>query len=615
MKGAGIIAALLALASGGTSQAWQSGGETVRYRFPLQLSETSQAFSYGAVHDYFDHDPSGPGNLQDWACGTRTYDRLAGGYDHAGTDYFLLPFPWDMLDAGEVEVVAAADGEVVALRDGQFDRECSWNGAPGSPDYERRDNFVRLRHADGSYTHYGHLGNGLPEGVVMGAQIVEGQVLGTVATSGYTSYPHMHFEPWTASEQAFDPYSGVCSASPARWRHQHAYQNTVVNRIETHSSAPYVPTLGLQVCNQTDQQEFITGEFSPGDTVFIGVGLSDFYTSTSGSYQVLRPDGSVFATQASQGPNPVYPEGRWNTGFYDLFSVDLPADAPAGTWRIRAQINHQIWERGFFVGTRPGETRLASAVLPSSRSAHTGNIIGVEAATVFATVVNTGSETAHACGVYPDQPVNGVLDFYTTDPVTNAVTGGRNASFNIPPGGQQTLLLALTPNYQSSADSWDLDFRFICRNANRARQVSGVNTVLLSFGTTPSPDLIAIAITPSSDGVLRLADNLSASAFATAVSNVGAAGTLTITPQGTGAASGLRLRICETDPASGVCLASPAGSVSRAFSAGETASFAVFVHGQGDDVAFAPAVSRIRFLARDSSGTIRGATSVAVRTH
>lgn len=614
MNGAGLFAGLLALTITSTAAGWQTGSDPVRYTFPLRLSETSQAFSYGAVHDYFDHDPSGPGNIQDWACGTRTYDRLAGGYDHAGTDYFLLPFPWDMLDADEVEVVAVADGEVVALRDGQFDRECSWNGAPGSPDYERRDNFVRLRHADGTYTHYGHLGNGLPAGIEIGAQVAEGQVLGTIATSGYTSYPHMHFEPWTAEEVAFDPYSGVCNASDTRWRHQPAYQNTVVNRIETHSAEPFVPTLGLNVCSQTDQEEYITGRFSPGDSVHVGIGLSDFYTSSTGVYQVLRPDGSVFATQTSLEPSPVYPVGRWNTGYYDLFSVDLPANAQQGVWRVRADINGQVWERGFFVGIDPEDTRLAAAVLPSSRSAHTGNIVGVDAATVFATIVNTGSETAYACGVYPDQPINGVLDFYTTNASSNAVSGGRNASFNIPPGGQQTLLLSVTPFFQARADSWELTFRFICRNANRARQVSGVNSVLLSFGPQAAPDLIAVAITPSNDGVLRLADNLSANAMAVAVSNVGEAGTLTIAPQGSGAAAGLRLRVCETDPGSGACLATPSETVSRPFAAGETASFAVFARGQGEDIALTPAVSRIRLSATDSAGTIRGATSVAVST-
>ncbi len=605
----------LALLSAGTAAAQARQGETVRYRFPLRLSETSQAFSYGTVHDYFDHDPSGPGNIQDWSCGTRTYDRLAGGYDHAGTDYFLLPFPWDMLDADEVEVVAVAAGEVVDLHDGEFDRECSWNGSPGSPDYERRANFVQLRHADGSTTLYAHLGNGLPPEIQIGAQVSEGQLLGTVATSGYTSYPHMHFEPWTAEGIAFDPYEGTCSAEPSRWRHQNAYQNMVVNRIETHSRQPFIPTLGLQVCNQTDQEEFITGRFAPGDTVFVGIGLSDFYTSAVGEYQVIRPDGSVFATQASQEPTPVYPVGRWNTGYYDLFSVDLPASAPSGVWRIRASINSQVWERGFFVGMDPGETRIAAAVLPSSRSVPTGNIVQPAAATVFATIVNPGNEWAYACGVYTDRPVDGQLDFFTTNPATNAVSGGRNVSFNSPPGGQQTVLLSFTPNYRSVAESFELNFRYLCRNANRARQVEGVNSVLLSFGPQASPDLVAIAVTPSSDGVLRIADENAAAAFATAVSNVGAAGTLTLRPVGSGPASGLRLRICETDPGSGACLAPASETVTRAFAENEAASFAVFARGQGSQINFAPATSRIRLVAEDAGGVIRGSTSVAVRTH
>ncbi|MBI1235751.1 MAG: peptidoglycan DD-metalloendopeptidase family protein [Alphaproteobacteria bacterium] len=588
---------------------------TVRYEFPVRLSENSQAFSYGTVHDYFDHDPATPGYLQDWACGTRTYDRLAGGYDHAGTDFFLLPFPWDMLDAGDVEVVAVAAGEVVDLRSGEFDRECSWDGSPGSDDYNRRANFVQLRHADGSTTLYAHLAAELAHGIEMGAMVEAGQILGTVATSGYTSYPHLHFEPWTAEGVAFDPYEGVCSATPTRWRHQPAYQNTVVNHIETHTQRPYVPTLGLNICHQTDREEYVSDRFQPGDTVHIGIGLSDYYTSTRGTYQVLRPDGSVFATQSSEMPSPANPVSRWNTGLYDLFSVDLPESAPAGTWRIRADINGQVWERGFFVGISPGETRIGAAVLPSSRSISSGDPLNPAAATAFATVVNTGSETAHACGVYADRPIDGRLDFYTTDPATNAVNGARNANFNIPPGGQQTLLLAFTPNYRARADSWALNFRYLCRNARRARQISGVNSLLLSFGPAAVPDLIAVAVTPSGDGILRIADENSAAAFAMAVSNVGAAGMLTVRPVGLGSATTLRLRICETDPVSGVCLAPPTEAVSHAFADNETASFAVFVRAQGEAVDFAPATSRIQLIAEDAGGIIRGATSVAVQTH
>jgi murein DD-endopeptidase MepM/ murein hydrolase activator NlpD len=605
---------MLALALTGADAAALQDDGPVRYRFPLQLSESSQAFGYGAVHDYFDHDPSGPGRLMDWSCGTRTYDRLAGGYDHAGTDYFLLPFPWDMLDAEEVEVVAVAAGEVVALRDGQYDRECSWNGAPGSPDYERRDNFVRLRHADGGFTHYGHLGNGLPEGIVIGAQIAEGDVLGTIATSGYTSYPHLHFEPWTPDGVAFDPYAGVCHAGETRWRHQPAYQNTVVNRIETHAEAPYIPTLGLQLCGQTDQEEYLADRFVPGDTVFIGVGLSDFYTSTRGRYEVLRPDGSVFATQDSQEPTPLYPAGRWNTGFYDVFSADLPAEAPSGAWRVRVDINNQIWERGFFVGIDPGETRLAAAVLPSSRSVYTGDINGSDVATVLATIVNAGSETAYACGVYPDRPVDGRLDFFVIDPGTQAVISDRNESFDIAPGSQRGLLLAFTPNYRSQAENWEMRYRVVCRNANRARQIDGVNSVSMSFGPVQAPDLIAIAATAGNNGIVELPDAQSAAAFAVAVANVGASGELMLRPQGLGAAEGLQLRICETDPGSGACLNAASSSIGRTFAANETASFAIFARAQGEDLVFAPARTRIRVVAEDPAGIVRGATSVAVRT-
>ena len=75
----------------------------------------------------------------------------------------------------------------------------------------------------------------------------------------------------------------------------------------------------------------------------------------------------------------------------------------------------------------------------------------------------------------------------------------------------------------------------------------------------------------------------------------------------------LSVSVCQTEPATGQCLAQPAPSVTVPIPAGGTPSFAFFVSASGE-VAFDPANNRVfaRFL--DALGVERGSTSLAVRT-
>ena len=69
-------------------------------------------------------------------------------------------------------------------------------------------------------------------------------------------------------------------------------------------------------------------------------------------------------------------------------------------------------------------------------------------------------------------------------------------------------------------------------------------------------------------------------------------------------------RLCQTNPTTGACLATPASTVTTTIAANATPTF---VTGSAT-VADSPGVNRVFVQFTDTSGVLRGETSVAVRT-
>jgi hypothetical protein len=138
-----------------------------------------------------------------------------------------------------------------------------------------------------------------------------------------------------------------------------------------------------------------------------------------------------------------------------------------------------------------------------------------------------------------------------------------------------------------------------------------VNTLLLSADSDPVPDIVAIAATPSGDGVLRLANS---GAFALATINVGSGAVISASADTGDRDLPLVIGMCEVNQLSGLCInpaAPTTGSVETTMDANNTRTFAVFVTARGD-VPLNPANNRIFVYFRDGEGVTRGATSVAV---
>lgn len=166
------------------------------------------------IQRYLDRD-GGPG-ARDYTCGSDTQDK------HGGTDIRLR----DMADQRRgVDVLAAAAGTVLRLRDGEPDLSVRERGAAAVKGTEC-GNGVVVSHGDGWETQYCHMARGSL--VVRPGQVVRaGQPLGRVGLSGETEFAHLHFslsrrtvavDPFAPAPGAGDPAAGgTCGSGASLW--------------------------------------------------------------------------------------------------------------------------------------------------------------------------------------------------------------------------------------------------------------------------------------------------------------------------------------------------------------------------------------------------------------
>jgi hypothetical protein len=247
-----------------------------------------------------------------------------------------------------------------------------------------------------------------------------------------------------------------------------------------------------------------------------------------------------------------------------------------------------------------------SSILPSSRSVQVNT-----PATAFATIVNPSGATATGCSIIPVTSLPAEFLYQTTDPLTNALTGTPNTPATIAPEGSQSFVIAFTPTVAFSPT--EVELQFDCTNTDVAPTFVGVNTLLLSASDTPIPDIVALAATQSGDGIVNIDGIPGTGAFAVAVANVGATGTITASVDTGRVILPVSVSMCKTNPATGLCISPVQESVVTTIDSNETAAFAIFLSGSGN-VPFDPANNRVFVRFKDAGGDTRGSTSVAVRT-
>ena len=184
-----------------------------RFRFPAVDPDGELFMAVPIVH--MDHDPKP--DPTGTTCENYKGDGLPWCYDgHDGTDYLLM-WGFSTMDKFDVQVVAAADGEVALAEDGNYDRCHETSGFKVTCDgHPIKANQVSVRHADGLLSRYVHLKKGSVK-VKVGDKVVCGQLLGYVGSSGNSARPHLHFEVEDAAGKTLDPYAGKNTQPTSYW--------------------------------------------------------------------------------------------------------------------------------------------------------------------------------------------------------------------------------------------------------------------------------------------------------------------------------------------------------------------------------------------------------------
>jgi murein DD-endopeptidase MepM/ murein hydrolase activator NlpD len=126
------------------------------------------------------YDPEGHELMRQFLRAPLSYRYISSGFTgaryHPITKTVTAHYQIDYAAPVGTPVVSTARGTVVSA---------GWEGGWG--------NMVRIRHDNGYTTHYGHLSK-IAKGIKSGASVAQGQVIGYVGSTGWSTGPHLDME-------------------------------------------------------------------------------------------------------------------------------------------------------------------------------------------------------------------------------------------------------------------------------------------------------------------------------------------------------------------------------------------------------------------------------------
>jgi peptidase M23-like protein len=291
--------------------------------------------------NFVDLDP-GAGTL-DWSCGHQTYDT------HSGEDSIIRSFREKRIG---VPVFAAIEGTVIDVSDLLPDEHTAET-------MTAVDNHVIIssRHRE-IHTVYGHLRKGIL--VRVGQHVVAGQQLGWTASSGHSTWPHLHFTARLGLDP-YEPFAGPCRTGPSYWTSQALTPSEPYVRDFTFSAQPFGGRKDPPWDEAVRTGTFLRGERS----VYFRVELGLF---DGGPMHVtfLRPDGST--ALAAERPTPLQGYRATWADFGERVDLDR-----TGRWRAQLAAEGRVLVDAPFdvvasranVRNRPPNAITAELVTPS----------------------------------------------------------------------------------------------------------------------------------------------------------------------------------------------------------------------------------------------------------
>lgn len=123
-------------------------------------------------------------------------EEIRQGKAHGGIDFVV-----NGSGVGKINIIASKSGVVVYPTDSS---QINFEDNGTKTDGGGWGNHVKIKHADGTYTNYAHLSKGSI--TVMAGDVVEqGQVIGKLGHSGFSTGPHLHFEIYNVNNVRIDP--------------------------------------------------------------------------------------------------------------------------------------------------------------------------------------------------------------------------------------------------------------------------------------------------------------------------------------------------------------------------------------------------------------------------
>jgi len=313
--------------------------DSVKYIWPVTSSDTNQ-FQNWAISVYYDHNQV-LGELEDYSCLNQTYDLVNAKYNHSGTDIFLWPFSWDLMEKSIVDVISAADGYIIFKHDGEYDKNCSI-------DLNYNSNLIGIVHLDGSTTIYCHLKKGSLTNKDVGDFVEQGEKLGVIGSSGPSTGPHLHFEVHDLEGNIIDPFNGTCS-NTSKWLDQKPYSDSGINHIHTHRRYPIFRKCPKPEITYSDRY------FFQGDSMLFGIYYRDILSGAISTNRIIDPFGNLID------------EWTWQNG--DDYSIVksvyfrnvIDRNAIPGIWTFQVVFDSTTYNHTYHVneGIRPVAEHIA----------------------------------------------------------------------------------------------------------------------------------------------------------------------------------------------------------------------------------------------------------------